>query len=180
MLPETCHQEGFAKPCNWGVWIVAGLCEKNEYARSIGFLKCTEHDPQPLEQQSIKASHQESTSFARVIVCCEAGYDPDNDPYDVTTAVIEVSPKEPPVSWLYQLRIRCRFFRGQQMQVLWNILDTKEGSVYQRKITSVLPSHGVLKLPQRGKEKVKEKEPRGNKRKDIVEKERAHFSSHTT
>lgn len=86
-----------------------GLCEKNEYARSIGLLKCTEHDPQPLEQQSIKASHQESTSFARVIVCCEAGYDPDNDPYDVTTAVIEVSPKEPPVSWLYQLRIRWNF-----------------------------------------------------------------------
>ena len=130
-----------------------GLCEKNEYARSIGFLKCTEHDPQPLEQQSIKASHHESTSFARVIVCCEAGYDPDNDPYDVTTAVIEVAPKEPPVSWLYQLGIRSRFFRGQQMQVLWNIMDTKEGSVYQRKITSVLPSHGVLKLPQGEKRK---------------------------
>ena len=88
-----------------------GLFEKNEYARSVGFLKCMEHDTQPLEEQSIKASA--STSFARVIVCCEAGYDPDNDPYDVTTAVIEVSPQEPPVSRLYQLRIRGRFFRGQ-------------------------------------------------------------------
>eukprot|EP00434_Breviolum_minutum_P023798 symbB.v1.2.020992.t1/scaffold1759.1/size102758/8 len=68
-----------------------------------------------------------SDCFSSCLNCgglCEkneyAGYDPDNDPYDVTTAVIEVSPKEPPERLLRKqiLALDIRIQRGGDPQTV--------------------------------------------------------------
>ena len=46
--------------------------------------------------------------LSRSAFCLKAGYDPDTDPYDVRFAVIELTPEEPPDSWLKDVFIQVQ------------------------------------------------------------------------
>lgn len=58
--------------------------------------------------------------LSRSAFCLKAGYDPDTDPYDVRFAVIELTPEEPPDSWLKDVFIQVQGRSGAgQGQLSW-------------------------------------------------------------